>query len=574
MSSGLTIKKSLIGKEDVLFGRGGVEQHRGGKIYNISKIVMTYPVQNLSELKSLDPLEFDTSVIIGEKKLIINPDGTLRGDECNNEFYYYDFQSEADEDFPNVIKSSVTEFGRWKLAKIGEDRILKVVDDAVKTATENIQQEILEEVTKIVEETIPEAIAENLIVVKRKGGLYDSNITYFKGDFVRIFVQTDLGVEERAYMVKKETTPEEGLVNTPPVNGNKQTFGTIEIYQAQGLTENTTDWFKLFVTKPNKLVQEVSDSKLYTLFDASKIVQGTMKVRAIKGSSVTAYFEVIFSGCSNSDFSIRNVQYAKIIRQSKISTSSNLGQIFYPGFAIHSKEGKFGISVDKTNQVDKFEIDFSDLNYKPTPSLGENFTRESCYAIREGGGSYIQRLGMVDHTIKYTSAGTSGDSYDFYLFMNGLAAWSTATLYDTTIYHQFANGGFASTNVDVSDAVFRNVGAKSGSSVGARLNPQLPEITSKVSAVEGNDKLVEGNILTQLGDGDVPPDGWRVTADGAFSFENKRLVNNASYWGNPFYRQNYTRDLVFKASRSNPIYSVNGDVRGVTLVAQVTLQLF
>ena len=138
MKNGLVIKKSPIGKEDMFFGRRVQQQERAGGLYNISGVVMVYPGNTLDELKNLDPKQYDTAFIVGSGIIDQTPEGQPVILNGNNEFYYFDFTSDELEDVPNVIESNVSLVGRWKIAKVGENRILQVVDPELTKRTPEI----------------------------------------------------------------------------------------------------------------------------------------------------------------------------------------------------------------------------------------------------------------------------------------------------------------------------------------------------------------------------------------------------------------------------------------------------
>lgn len=69
MSNLRTVKKSLIGQEDILYGEGTVVQSRAQGNYNINKVRSIYPVNSLAELNDLDTDKFT-------KARLYNADGT------------------------------------------------------------------------------------------------------------------------------------------------------------------------------------------------------------------------------------------------------------------------------------------------------------------------------------------------------------------------------------------------------------------------------------------------------------------------------------------------------------------
>ena len=155
--------------------------------------------------------------------------------------------------------------------------------------------------------------------------------------------------------------------------------------------------------------------------------------------------------------------------------SLSYGYIFYPGFAIFCDGTHFGISVDKITQADYIELDYSEFNQIPTLQTETSFTSHTCYAIREGGGSYIPNIGMTYYKMRKQGNSSNAESEDFYTFMSGTVAWTYAMNIDATLYHQYAASCVLPT-MDNDGKFVRNMGGNAASTIGGLQNESLPYI--------------------------------------------------------------------------------------------------
>lgn len=534
MANGLVIKKSPIGKEDMYFGRRVQAQERAGRLYNISGVVLVYPVNTLDELKNLDPNQYDTAFIVGSGIIDTTPEGQPVILNGNNEFYYFDFASEEAEDVPNVISSNVSLVGRWKIAKVGENRILQVVDDEFTKRVPEIQNDILEQVRT----ELPAEVEAGLEVLKRQGGVYDDTLAYQQNQFVRTFVKTDTGIETRLYMANEADVAESPLSGTvfSDLNG-------IKVYNSAGLTESSK-YSRIIPTRPNTSVLNLQDNKTFKFLGGGTIPRGKLKCSVLKNQSVTCYFELIFSGTSISDFLIRNVMYSNVIKQATITSS--FGYIFYPGFAVFCDGLNFGISVAQITQADSVEFDYSEFNQIPVAQPSTSFISNNCYAIREGGGSYIPNIGSTFYSMR--NAGLqSGVSEEFYNFMSGSIPWTSGLNLDTNLYHQYAATCVMPT-MDNSGRFTRNMGGEAASSIGGIQPPSAPDIYGTFNANGGT---------------------WNLaSAQGAFytSGTSQYSVHpDSGYSGYSVY---------FRASRYSSVYQDNAELKPICITKQERLQAF
>lgn len=531
-TTGLVIKKSPIGKEDMYFGRRTQAQERAGGVYNISGVVLVYPVNTLDELRNLDPNEYDTAFIVGSGIIDTTPEGEPVILNGNNEFYYFDFTSEETEDVPNVIKSNVSLVGRWKIAKVGENRILQIVDDTLDEKLPALKEEILTEVSN----EIPSAVEQGLEVLKRQGGIYDETLTYEQNQFVRAFVKTNLGIESRLYMASEADVSESPIDGTLYSNVNG-----IKIYNEEGLTESTK-YNRLLPTRPNTSIIALQDNKTFKFLGGATIPRGKLKCSVFKNQSVSCYFEIIFSGTSITDFLIRNVMYANVIKQAAITSS--YGYIFYPGFSLYCDGVNFGISVAQITQADYIEFDYSEFNQIPTLQTSTSFSSANCYAIREGGGSYIPNIGSTFFSMR--NAGLqSGIAEEFYNFMSGSIPWTTGITVDENLYHQYVASCVKPT-MDNSGRFTRNIGGNSAGTIGGVQEESLPNAT--------------GTLQANARSSSAPTGAFTGT-----SYSYNMGTSGTSVGG---------YNLQFSLSNSSSVYQDGANVTPVSITKQERLQLF
>lgn len=567
MKNGLVIKKSPIGQEDMFFGRRVQQQERAGGLYDISGVVMVYPVNTLDELKNLDPKKYDTAFIVGSGVINTTPDGQPVILDGNNEFYYFDFTSSEPEDIPNVIESNVSLAGRWKIAKVGENRILQIVNDELTKRTESIKEEITTQV---------KTELSGLTALEREGAVYDETLEYQTNQFVRAFVKTDKGVESRLYMANEDA------VSESPINGTLfAEQNGIKIYNDTGLTESNK-YNRLIHTISNVYRVNLQANKTFKFLGAGTIPRGKLKCSVFKGNSVTAYFEIIFSGTSISDFIIRNVMYANSIKSTTISFS--YGYIFYPGFAIFCDGINFGISVDKITQADYIEFDYSEFNQSPTLQI-TTFSSANCYAIREGGGSYIPNIGMTYYNMRKQGSSSKAESEDFYTFMSGTVAWTYAMHIDATLYHQYAAACVLPT-MDNDGKFVRNIGGNAAATIGGLQNESLPNIYNDGSILgEGNNGSgVPTGVINLLGSYNNPSSlGYKILPDNSpFNITYNRGLGSFVSSARSYYEASsegigqdlWVPLLGFDASQNNQVYKDGAHVTPESMTRQDRLQLF
>lgn len=549
----------------MFFGRRVQQQERAGGLYDISGVVMVYPVNTLDELKNLDPKKYDTAFLVGSGVINATPDGQPVVLDGNNEFYYFDFTSSEPEDIPNVIESNVSLAGRWKIAKVGENRILRLVKDELTKRTESLTEEITTQV---------KTELSGLEALEREGAVYDETLEYQTNQFVRAFVKTEKGVESRLYMANEDS------VSESPINGTLfAEQNGIKIYNDAGLTESNK-YNRLIHTNSNVYKVNLQANKTFKLLGGGTIPRGKLKCSVFKGNSVTAYFEIIFSGTSISDFIIRNVMYANSVKSTTISSS--YGYIFYPGFAIFCDGINFGISVDKITQADYIEFDYSEFNQIPTLQTPSSFSSAHCYAIREGGGSYIPNIGSTFFSMR--NAGLqSGVSEDFYTFMSGSIPWTAGITLDTSLYHQYAAACVMPT-MDNSGRFTRNMGGNSANVIGGVQAESLPNIKGQTGNTSDDDAYGNAAYSMAMSGKSYSAYGCSMRGgwDGALYAVSKKPNDVGFPSGTPFYTTQQTPAdaniyqiyLEFDASKSSTIYQNGAHVTPVSITKQERLQVF
>lgn len=580
--SGLVIKKSKIGEQDLLLGRFTQAQERAGGIYPVSGLTLIKPVLSIEELRTIDPKSFDTSFIRGND-ILQEGEHSEEVIVGNNEFYYFDLLSEEDEDIPNIIKSSVTEIGRWKLSKVGQQRIEEKVTTEVAEVTKSISADVLTEVNKILETQVPEAVAEGLLEVKRDGGSYTKEYVYQKGDIVKVIQRTaqgaNAGLQLKEFLVKQDTEP-----NTFPLdNAGSESFGKSTIYSS------TAQVNELYYAEVNPLGYSkksftVTNDKNYYIYTNGEIPSGRLKVKTYKSGSVTGSFTINFAGSALNDFSISEAIYSSVIRQMPVLV--NLGYVFYTGLAIRATEREFGFAVKSTLQCDKIELDYSEMTLLPnTNPIGVTFDSTYCYTPRQGGGSYIPNLGMTYYNMRKPGESATNDSEDFYSFMSGTIAWTHAINIDETLYHQYAATCVLPT-MDNNGKFIRNMGENSAGAIGGLQNESLPNIYNDGSIVgEGNSGAgIPTGIMNLLGSYNNPGSlGYKILPESSpFNITYNRglgtFVNNAGSYFEAA-SEEISKDLRvpllgFDASRNNAVYQNGAKVQPDCMTRQDRLQLF
>lgn len=446
---GLRLKKSLIGKEDIFFGRRTQTQERNKQLIDIAGVNVIYPVESLDELKNINPNEFTTAFIVKDSMYQATPDGEMTIIDGSNEFYYFDFTSEEDENLPDIVESSFQKFGRWKISNVGESRMIRVVKvqlekqipALVSAVVDNVKQELSDIVKQVTDE------------LKKQGLIYDKDLTYYKNQLTTSLVKTNKGIEARKYLAL-----ENGITEAPVKGDLYSSASGITIYKDNQNLKESSKYTRIVSSQKDTKSFEIPDVGTYYLFNVNPT--GKVRFTTKQQGQATATFDVTFSGLGLKEFSIDSAHYSYLIK-GKIVTDA-YGYIFYPGFAIFSDGNYFGISVADTKFIDEILIDFTDLDVVPYIAKN-NLIHTNCYAIRPNGGTYIQGLGSLYPDYMEDKIGLDGICYEFSVFMTGRIPYSAGMTLDKRLYHQYASSSCVAPTADISGRVIRNIG---GNAVG------------------------------------------------------------------------------------------------------------
>lgn len=381
------------------------------------------------------------------------------------------------------------------------------------------------------------------------GALYDNDQIYNVDDYVSVLITEGTIVRILYFRCKQANTTQK-----PPLTGSNG--GTTDRPVLSNPVFANPEYWERVLFETRSLVtfsNSTADRNIVLIGDASKdSVLGTLNVR-LKGASSDTYdcvFDIEFFGKAT-EFRIKNVYYSENIRN-----SNNLCggvQVGHPGFFIEINQGKMYLAVKNPQYCQDMEFDFSNLNCIVIPS-STSYSITKPYAIIEGGGVIRQGLGSIKNDYRNNQAAQSGETYDFYLFKNGYVVWNSAITLNSTYYHQWANGGFGSLNIDASDKVLCNVGTTTGQSLGVIASASLPNIKGSSDYVTFIDNPFQSSS---------PP-----IVSGALSYSNYKTTSGYNSGGAVFPR--YT--ILLDASLSSSIYQddakVNMERIPVYLVAQ------
>lgn len=360
------------------------------------------------------------------------------------------------------------------------------------------------------------------------GALYDNNQIYNAGDYVSVLISEGAIPRILYFRCKLDNTTQ-----TPPITGTNGGTEDRPVL-SNPVFANPNAWDRvLFETRNRVALSNSSKKSILLIGDASKdSVFGTLnvKLKASGSSSYDCVFDIEFFGKAT-EFRIKNVYYSANIRNS----SNRCGgiQVGHPGFFIDINNEKMYLSVYDYTYCQNMEFDFSMLNCTVSPAAA-TYTLTKPYAIIEGGGVIRQGLGSITADYRNNQNAQSGETYDFYLFKNGYVKWSSALTLNSTYYHQWANGGFGSLNIDASDRVFRNVGTNATQTLGTLLEDAIRNITGKLgmstaNVARGSDTPRGYRFGVPTGGASGAFDGDSINTDGGtVSLDVSRVVPTAS----------------------------------------------
>lgn len=394
------------------------------------------------------------------------------------------------------------------------------------------------------------------------GALYDNEQIYNVGDYVSVLISEGAITKILYFRCKQANTTQK-----PPITGTNG--GTTDRpVLSNPVFANPAYWERVLFETRNLVTFSNSEEKNIVLIgDASKNnVFGTLNVK-LKGSGSSSYdcvFDIEFFGKAT-EFRIKNVYYSENIRN-----SNNLCggvQIGHGGFFIEINQDKMYLAVKNPKYCQDMEFDFSRLNCIVIPSTSA-YSITKPYAIIEGGGVIRQGLGSIKNDYRNPQNAPSGETYDFYLFKNGYVAWTSAVTLSSTYYHQWANGGFGSLNIDASDRVLRNIGTNATQNLGNLLEDAIRNITGGWQTSSRDRRFQYGGVESApvMDYGDNLP-GRKAIAYGIFKAPDGQFNGSASDMVKTSFNLGFTLDV----SRQVPTAPEN---RGKSLTMILVIQAF
>lgn len=570
---GFVLKKSLIGKQDLLLGRQSETQERGNSLVNVDGIEMIYPVRTLEALKHLDPTEYETAFLFGENTLdILDPEfGGL--DAHINELYYFDFNSNEDELLPYVIKSDIREYGRWKLSKLGEKRLYRIAVPLLTELVDEKKEEIIDALRETMDEQIAIVSAETMSAVEKRGLLYNHDLVYQGGNFTRVLVNTPKGIQEKSFLRKTNGG------STSPLPEVHHKVGDTNIYTDAPVTEG---WETIVDYKPNTIASIKLDNAGYVrLFKDTDNPKGQIDLvfRGL-GDAVVGCATIEFFGMGTKYFKIREAIYSDIIKNKGLTDGDYTQEerlIYLPSFVIASDETSFGVHFGSLAYAQGLEVDFAKCSAEAKPIVSQVVPAKK-FAIRPNGGSEIPNIGELAYFNFVAADETNLVMYQY--FTTGKLRWTSAMELDPDIYHQYFTDGnnLASLNQSIGGRYLRNAGQR-GVEAGQSYDEALPNISGKTGWVQRNDgwatSIIQNGVAVTARNNNLKATG---DFEGIF---NAELKNN---WTTPSNKHDLSNDYVYPpasllrltadASKANPIYQDGAGVRPRTYGSVLTIQVF
>lgn len=406
-------------------------------------------------------------------------------------------------------------------------------------------------------------------------GLYDSSQDYDKNQLADILIAENGITRKRKYISRQN-----GLKNQPPISGgSSQTTNDIEITTINdSVTENTNNWQRVLDDSKISVKTALSQNSMYLLCNNSS-AYGRLRVKVFDSSNaLKCAFTIAFLGFGYSDFKIYECIYSSDIRSSRVY--SGFGGIYYAGFGLMQASNGLYFDVRSTSKASRLEIEYSDCNFIPPLSSTGSQTPSSSYkpyAIREGGGTFIQDLGVIKNDYRNTGSSVGGESLEFYLFSNGFVKWTSAMSLDSNYFHQWANGNFGSLNIDASDKYLCNVGTNTGQSLGVIKSESLPNIKGKTGVFHRIQDVLDvnwhGGADSTWADGTST--GRTTGFEGAL-YGAREDIGSHLYlrWTSDAVTGTRTNRTCLDASRSSSIYKDGAKVFGDRIPNYLVVQAF
>lgn len=354
------------------------------------------------------------------------------------------------------------------------------------------------------------------------GELYDNAQTYNPSQYCSQLVSTN-GITKLLYFQNTSSSDNTG---TPPLSGDTSSNqnDVLVLSDNQNLTQDSTNWGKVIVDSTLIKTANPTANNMYQLVNLSNQTFGEMKIKTYNTSgNLHCVFDLdIYTMMGEIQFNIKNVLYSSTIRMSS-TTYSSYANIFFMGFGLVLTSNGLYFGVTNNTLCTKIEVEYSKMNFIPTLQQATlptpNQSTAKIFAIRNGGGTWIQDLGVIKNDYRANGNNSLGETLEFYLFSNGFVRWTSAMTLDSNYFHQWANGGFGSLNIDASDKILCNVGTTTGQSLGVIADASLPALEGKLSGdypnVSVNSNMSGSGVfsVTAKGSGTVGS-GYQVSLRG------------------------------------------------------------
>ena len=446
--------------------------------------------------------------------------------------------------------------------------------NVVSFTTSQIEQGIIYEGNIVSNELngIEKLVFTSIRHTQTTGELYDNAQTYNPSQYCSQLISTN-GITKLLYF---QNTSSSNNTGTPPLKGDTSSNqnDVLVLSDNQNLTQDSTNWGKVVVDSTLIKTASPTANNMYQLVNLSNKTFGEMKIKTYDTSgNMHCVFDLeIYTLLTNDlQFNIKNVLYSQTIRQASTAYSS-YANIFFMGFGLVLTSGGLYFGVTNNALCSKIEVEYSKMNFIPTLQqttlTTPNQTTAKIYAIRNGGGTFIQDLGVIKNDYRANGNNTLGETLQFYLFSNGFVQWTSAITLNSTYYHQWANGNFGSLNVDVSDRVLRNVGTNATQTLGTLLEDAIRNITGGWQSSRRDHRGSYGAnepVPIQRGGNNLP--GQKAIAYGIFKGTDGKFNGSASDLVDSEYNLGFTLDV----SRQVPTAPEN---RAKSLTSILVIQAF
>lgn len=420
------------------------------------------------------------------------------------------------------------------------------------------------------------------------GELYDNAQTYNPSQYCSQLISTN-GITKLLYFQNTSSSDNTG---TPPLSGDTSSNqnDVLVLSDNQNLTQDSTNWGKVIVDSTLIKTANTTANNMYQLVNLSNKTFGEMKIKTYDTSgNMHCVFDLeIYTLLTNDlQFNIKNVLYSQTIRQAS-TTYSSYANIFFMGFGLVVTSNGLYFGVTNNTLCTKIEVEYSKMNFIPTLQQTTlptpNASTAKIYAIRNGGGTWIQDLGVIKNDYRANGNNALGETLSFYLFSNGFVQWTSAMTLDSKYFHQWSNGNFGSLNIDPSDKYLCNGGTDTGQSLGVIKSQSLPNITASTgNTYELGADLQPAYAMNMSGEaysayGCSMGPGW----EGAFYAQQAKpndigFKASLSFWATEQGQASgayYQLYLKFDASRSSSIYQIGADVFGNRVPVFFVVQAF